>query len=540
MSREVLTQALLNALANMDDAVVAVNPSQDIIYYNHGAEKLFAYSPEEILGRPINMLVPDVSKIVHKRHIQGFFDGSVSSRRVVGSVIGRRKDGSEFSAEESLVRTGTGDEAVAMAVIRDTSSRTAIDKAFRAMAEKSSELISIISADRRFNYVNPALRRVLGYNQSELLHEFEISKLVHPDDLDSLRMLAPGESLEYRARTKQGDWVWLEGERYGLIIDGDEQFVSVDREITERKKAEVHRAGDSPVESQAEQLRRLFDGANEPIYALDTEWRYTFLNQTAFEHIRLRIGSLPQEILGHTIWELFPEIESTKLAKVYRRVMASRTPGTFDDYYPPRDRWYRVLVYPTSNGIACLSMDVTDIRTVADLGSSPSQAAQALPEGLSADSLSAFSLIPEPVIVFDSNFRAIYLNSAALTAGGHGRQEDVLGKTPWELAPAIRGAELERRYREAMEQQKRHEQEFFYKAVGQWYRLSFLPYPSHIIVVAVDITDQKRFEKTAELLTETLDQALDASWDRKPQRDTSNTAHRSTPTRNKKHHGPAS
>src|SRR5271169_1768633 len=84
-----------------EDGIVTVNAKQEIVLFNRGAAKLFGFSPDEVLGRPLEVLIPRQFHAVHRRHMQEFARSPTTSRLMAErrEVHGRRKDGSEFPAE---------------------------------------------------------------------------------------------------------------------------------------------------------------------------------------------------------------------------------------------------------------------------------------------------------------------------------------------------------------------------------------------------------------------------------------------------------
>ena len=106
------------------DAIVGVDGEGRITLVNPQAEKLFGYSPGELLGKPIEILVPERFREAHVGHRVGYC--LAPRQRPIGvglDLFGRRKDGSEFPVEISLSSMETGEGLFVTAIIRDITER---------------------------------------------------------------------------------------------------------------------------------------------------------------------------------------------------------------------------------------------------------------------------------------------------------------------------------------------------------------------------------------------------------------------------------
>ena len=108
-----------------DDAIVSVDGSHRIQLFNQGAEQTFGYRREEVLSQPLSILLPEQFSAAHGGHIQDFATSAVSARRMQerGTVLGRRRDGTEFPAEASISRFQAGDEQMFTVILRDVTAR---------------------------------------------------------------------------------------------------------------------------------------------------------------------------------------------------------------------------------------------------------------------------------------------------------------------------------------------------------------------------------------------------------------------------------
>jgi PAS domain S-box-containing protein len=143
---------LAGVLALSEDAVVSLDRDQRITMFNRGAEEIFQYSAEEVLGQPLGVLLPIESRDQHREQVRGFgTDGTGATRRMADrrSVQGRRKDGSVFPAEASISRHELDQDVVYTAVLRDISERV---RAARQLTEKADELQRSNEALERFAF----------------------------------------------------------------------------------------------------------------------------------------------------------------------------------------------------------------------------------------------------------------------------------------------------------------------------------------------------------------------------------------------------
>lgn len=95
------------------EAIVSIDEAQHITMFNQGAGRIFGYSAQEVIGRPLDLLLPERFREVHRQRVRNFAAAPEKARRIAEGfqVFGRRKDGSEFPAEASIskltVRNGT-------------------------------------------------------------------------------------------------------------------------------------------------------------------------------------------------------------------------------------------------------------------------------------------------------------------------------------------------------------------------------------------------------------------------------------------------
>lgn len=128
---------LAGILEIAEDAIISVDEGQQILLFNGGAERIFGYTAQEVLGKPLDLLLPERYLASHRRHIAEFARSSDVARRMGErqEVYGRRKDGSEFPAEASISRLVLNGETVLTAMLRDITARKQTEAQIRWLNE---------------------------------------------------------------------------------------------------------------------------------------------------------------------------------------------------------------------------------------------------------------------------------------------------------------------------------------------------------------------------------------------------------------------
>ncbi len=156
-----------------EEAIISVDEEQKIIIFNKGAEHIFGYSSKEVLGRPLNILLPERYRTVHPKHVADFSASSAVSRRMEerGEIFGRRKNGEEFIAEASISKLKMDGEVIFTVVLRDiTAHKQAVDdlKKFKSISDKANYGTLIADLDGILLYVNEALAEMHGFIPAEV------------------------------------------------------------------------------------------------------------------------------------------------------------------------------------------------------------------------------------------------------------------------------------------------------------------------------------------------------------------------------------
>jgi PAS domain S-box-containing protein len=134
-------------------------------------------------------------------------------------------------------------------------------------------------------------------------------------------------------------------------------------DITERRNAEqTLRERDTELHAADRRLAEIVQGMTEGCFALDSEWRFSFVNDRAEALLHRR----REQMLGRTIWETFPILAGTAFEDNYRHAMSARVPLSFEVYSTVAERWLDIRLFPTGEGLAAFLLDVHD-RKMAEL-----------------------------------------------------------------------------------------------------------------------------------------------------------------------------
>ncbi|MEG4109959.1 PAS domain S-box protein, partial [Microcoleus sp. S13_C5] len=305
------SQARLSGVLDIaDEAIISVDSSQRITLYNQGAERIFGYTSEEMLGQTLDRLLPERFAANHQQHVRQFTQSTQTARKMGkrGEVVGRRKDGTEFPAEASISQLELSGEKVFTVFLRDISERKQAEAAlkesearFQAFMNYSPTAAWITDRDGRLLYISQTYSRMFNLPKNysvgqtdlpiypaEFGQEYlkNIRKVVETNQTLEVIELSPladgsiGEFLVYKFPLPSSSGQVLVG---GVAID-----------ITERKKAEA------ALQQREQEFRALVENAPDIIMRLDRECRYLYINPT----VEKQSGIPPAEFIGKTINEL--------------------------------------------------------------------------------------------------------------------------------------------------------------------------------------------------------------------------------------------
>lgn len=139
---------LADILDLAEDAIIVTEHDRSITLFNQGAAKLFGYDPSEILGKPIELLLPERFCIDHPSYINTSVHDSDPAHRLEQrrEVYGLKKDGTQFSAEASISKPSVAEQTTFTLIVRDITERLRTERQLQSL---TSELMTAQEEERR-------------------------------------------------------------------------------------------------------------------------------------------------------------------------------------------------------------------------------------------------------------------------------------------------------------------------------------------------------------------------------------------------------
>ncbi|HEX5973412.1 MAG TPA: ATP-binding protein [Gemmatimonadaceae bacterium] len=163
MERRAAAEAALRAseakfagiLSIAAEAIISVDEQQHIVHFNQGAAEIFRYDPAEMIGKPLELLLPMRSRGIHAREVAAFGASAESARRMGKrrEIAGRRSTGEEFPAEASISKLQSDGHILYTVVLRDVSERKRLEERQRFLAEASAALATSLDVQTTLDAV---------------------------------------------------------------------------------------------------------------------------------------------------------------------------------------------------------------------------------------------------------------------------------------------------------------------------------------------------------------------------------------------------
>jgi two-component system sensor kinase FixL len=248
----------LDAILNMTvDGIIVINARGQIEAFNRGAQELFGYPEEEVLGRNVSILMPSPHHEQHDAYLQRYL--TTGEAKIIGigrEVTGRRRDGALFPVHLSVGEMRMGTERKYTGMLRDLTKRVDLEGAlgasearWRAIVDSAVDGIIVIDAHGRVEAFNRAAEVLFGYTAEEVLGRNVDMLMPSPyrEEHDSYlsRYLATGRAKiigvgrEVQGRRKDGGTFPLHLSVGEITIQGQRKFTGILHDLTGRVAMEA-------------------------------------------------------------------------------------------------------------------------------------------------------------------------------------------------------------------------------------------------------------------------------------------------------------
>lgn len=282
-----------------------------------------------------------------------------------------RGEGLWASARGEAAYDDAGDPASVFGIVADITERKRSEEAtahleaqFRTLADEIPQLAWMADRDGSIFWYN---ERWYGYTGTTLeeMQGWGWRKVHHPEHVDRVverirRAFETGEPWEdtFPLRSKSGEYRWFLS-RALPIRDADgtvRRWFGTNTDVTEQLEATTERERLLERERVArERATNILESITDAFFAVDREWRFTYVNREA-ERILQRSR---EALIGRSLWQEYPEAAGTTIEREYRRAMAAQETVHFEEYFAPLGIWFDIRAFPAADGLSVYFRDVT-------------------------------------------------------------------------------------------------------------------------------------------------------------------------------------
>ncbi len=301
-------ERLRSIVQSTGDAIILMDTRGQVAFWNSGAEKIFGYTAEEMLGQSVTRIIPSRLREAHQRGVERVAAaGRLTLEADMFELTGLRKDGTEFPLEFSLAAWTAKSTLFITGIIRDISARRQAESAlrdseerFRAIMDHSPALIFIkdlagryLQANRQFEIISHLAPGDLVGKTDEEVFPPEQAAVFRDNDR---KVLETGAPMKFEEAVLHDDGLHTSVVVKFPLLDAYGRcyaLCGIATDITDRKRAEEAR------QQLTKDRLLLLESTGEGIYGIDRQGRCTFINSAAAR----MLGFLSDELLGQDMHE---------------------------------------------------------------------------------------------------------------------------------------------------------------------------------------------------------------------------------------------
>lgn len=366
-----LFSAIIN---NSEDAIVSKMLDGTITSWNKGAEKMFGYTSNEIIGKSVYLLIPKeladeevfiINKIKNNEPVEHYETERLDKERNKifvsitvspilddeGNVVGASKIARDITRQKADAIAIQKNEARLQGIISSQTNyviRTDLEGKYTYYNEKFYTDFGWLCSKETLIGVS-GMESIMPYHH-ETVSETVFNCITEPNKVFQVEIDKP--YFNETIKTTFWDFICL------TDFNGkpaEIQCVGID--ITTRVIAE------KLLEESLKEKESILESIGDAFFALDKNWITTYWNSNA----AYMLGIPKDKIIGKNIWDFFPKEDNPKSVENFKKTVETNKKNHYESYYPVTDRWYEINVYPAANGLSVYFKDITEKKKSADL-----------------------------------------------------------------------------------------------------------------------------------------------------------------------------
>src|SRR3954454_14766914 len=358
-------------------AIVVVDASGKEIHSNERTRALAAelgYQMPVDLDRAIDIFHADGRRYEH--HEWPAVRSLSSGEEIVEEEVFCTAPGGErlwIRCNSSPVRDPAGEIVAAVLTQTDVTERKREEARLAYLAgllDNAEDAIIAFDAEWLVTVWNRGAERLYGWAADEMLGRRAIDvvrvELSDEQKLDARRAAAEGGRWRAEVTAHHRDGTPVTVEAITVALRGTQGeitgYLAIHRDITERQ-----RVMDELWESQ-QHMETILESITDASVAMDQDWRYVYANDRALARLAAWRG-MPvtrEDIIGKSMWDLFPEARGTETENRLRAAMGATEPVEFEMYFGPTDEWVEAHAYPSASGLSIHYRAITARRRAED------------------------------------------------------------------------------------------------------------------------------------------------------------------------------
>jgi PAS domain S-box-containing protein len=218
-----------------------------------------------------------------------------------------------------------------------------------------SDAFYAVDRQWRFIYVNRRAQELWGRSQEELLEKNiweEFPQAVGSESYQKINQaMEEGVTTEFETVSPVlGTWI------AGRVYPSPDGLSVYFQDVTERKRTE------EVLNESNRRTENILESITDEFFALDREWRFTYINERALRRIQGDRGEglTREDLLGKNIWEVYPELVGSVFYHKYHDAVREQKTSQFEGRSSLSEGWYEVHAYPSEEGLSIYYRDITE------------------------------------------------------------------------------------------------------------------------------------------------------------------------------------